>query len=210
MNNNFFSKALIWLFLGLFVTFITGYQISLNEALISGLYNSGIYYFLIFAQFGLVIYLSVRINQMKNMTAKIVFLSYSFLTGITLSYIYVLFELYSIIQIFGLTSLALLIMGFIGYTTNQDLSKVKNFIYIGLVSLILINLINIFLGSPFLNIIEVNFGILLFLVFIAYDIQKIKNMDGEERYAVHAALRLYLDFINLFLRLLKLLGKRKN
>ena len=210
MNNNFFSKVLMWLFIGLMITFFTGYQISLNENLMINLYNSGIYYLIILVQFGLVIFLSVRINKMENLTAKLVFMGYSFLTGLTLSYIYVLFELSSIIQIFGISSIALLIMGIIGYTTNQDLGKFRNFLYIGLIALILINVVNIFAGSQMLDFFQMNFGIVLFLIFIAYDIQKIKNMYGEEKYAVHSALRLYLDFINLFLRLLSLLGKRKN
>lgn len=210
MNNNFFSKVLMWLFIGLMVTFFTGYQISLNENLMINLYQSGIYYLIILVQFGLVIFLSVRINKMADLTAKLVFISYAFLTGLTLSYIYVLFELLSIIQIFGISSIALLVMGIIGYTTNQDLGKIRNFLYIGLIALILINVVNIFAGSQMLDFFQMNFGIVLFLIFIAYDIQKIKNMYGEEKYAVYSALRLYLDFINLFLRLLSLLGKRKN
>ncbi|MCD8569187.1 MAG: Bax inhibitor-1/YccA family protein [Geovibrio sp.] len=178
MNNNFFSKVLMWLFIGLMITFFTGYQISLNENLMINLYNSGIYYLIILVQFGLVIFLSVRINKMENLTAKLVFMGYSFLTGLTLSYIYVLFELSSIIQIFGISSIALLIMGIIGYTTNQDLGKFRNFLYIGLIALILINVVNIFAGSQMLDFFQMNFGIVLFLIFIAYDIQKIKNMYG--------------------------------
>ena len=207
-----YSKMFEWMFLGLMVTFLTGYIIANNyNMLISILEIPFIIYAII--EFGLVIFLSARIHKMSGTTAKICFLIYSFVTGLTFSSIFVVYELSSIIYMFGITAILFGIFALFGHFTNIDLSKISTFLLMGLVGIIICSIINIFINNDNFDLIITIISLIIFLAYTAYDIQKVKktmNTLPEENLAVISALELYLDFINIFLDLLRLAGKSKN
>ena len=150
---------------------------------------------------------------MQAMTAKILFALYSFLTGLTFSFIFIAFKMDSIIFVFGITSLMFIIMAIIGKITNIDLTKLRTILLMGLIGIIIASLINLFIGSQTFDLGITIIGIIIFTLYIAYDVQKVKYiaMDLEEdKAAIICAFELYLDFINLFIKLLRLLGKSKD
>jgi uncharacterized protein len=120
----------------------------------------------------------------------------------------------SIIYVFGLSAVVFGIFAFLGYRTGIDLTKLGSFLIMGLVAIIIGHIVNIFILNSSLDMMLLSLGIIIFLGFIMYDIQKIKNMayqiNDEEKFAIFGALQLYLDFINLFLRLLRLFGRRRD
>ena len=146
------------------------------------------------------------------MTAIISYLLYSILTGTTLSVIFAAFTTGSIAIVFGITALIFAIFAMIGYTTKADLSKWTNILLIGLLAVIIVGIINIFIGSDMVALVTSIITVILFIGFIAYDIQKIKYlttvMDDENKIAIIGALELYLDFINIFIHLLSIFGRR--
>ena len=210
--NKVYSKVFSWMFLGLIVTFLTGYLISTNlDILLFVLKIPFIIYAIL--EIGLVIYLSARIHKMSGTTAKICFIIYSFVTGITFSTIFLVYELSSIIYVFGITGILFGIFAIFGHFTNIDLSKISTFLLMGLLGIIICAIINMFLGNGTFDLIITIISIVIFLAYTAYDMQKIKktmNSLPEDNLAVIAALELYLDFINLFLDLLRLFGKSKD
>lgn len=201
----------LWMFVGLFVTALTSFYVVSNPNILLNVFGSGVYFILILLEFGLVIFLSARIHKMSYLTAAISFLLYAMVTGITCAGILVVYQIGSIILMFGLTALLFLIFGIIGYITNIDLSKFGNILLIGLVGIILVGLVNFFLGNTLIDMLICMVGIVIFLGLIVYDINKIKTylMEGEapSKMAIYGALNLYLDFINIFLYLLRLFGK---
>ena len=213
MENKIFSKVFMWMFIGLAITFATAFYVSLNENMVYNIFSGSLYWILLLAQIGAVLYLSVRIHKMSVETSKIVFIGYSFLTGLTFSIIFLAFGLQTIIFAFGLTSIVFLIFALLGYYTNIDLTKIRTYLILGLIFVILAPLANIFIQSSNFDLFLLVFGVLLFMGFIAYDIQKIKyaiyKIENEEKAAIFGALQLYLDFINLFIRILRLLSRSR-
>ena len=210
--NKIYSKVFGWMFLGLLVTFITGYIIANNINMLLFVLKIPFIIYIIL-ELGLVIFLSARIHKMSDTTAKICFLIYSFVTGLTFSTIFVIYELTSIIYVFGITALLFGIFAIFGHFTKLDLSKISTFLLMGLLGVIICSIINMFLGNSTFDLIITIISIIIFLAYTAYDMQKIKrsiNILPEENLAVISALELYLDFINLFLDLLRLFGKSKN
>lgn len=150
---------------------------------------------------------------MQPMTAKILFYLYSFLTGLTFSAIFVAYEMNSIVLIFGMTSALFAVMALIGKYTNLDLTKMGTILFIGLIGIVIASLINIIIGSETIDILVTIVGIIIFIGYIAYDVQKIKYIAAsleEDKAAIICAFELYLDFINLFIKLLRLFGKSKD
>lgn len=210
--NKIYSKVFGWMFLGLMVTFLTGFIISNNINMLLFVLKIPFIVYVIL-EIGLVIFLSTRIHKMNDTTAKICFLIYSFITGLTFSTIFIVYELSSIIYVFGITALLFGIFALIGHFTKIDLSKISTFLFMGLLGIIICTIINIFIGNNTFDLIITIISVIIFLVYTAYDIQKIKRMMNtlpEENLAVCVALELYLDFINLFLDLLRLFGKKRN
>ena len=207
-----YSKMFGWMFVGLLVTFLTGYAVSNSyDILLLVAQVPFIVYAII--EIGLVIFFSLKIRTMSSTTAKICFLLYSFVTGLTFSFLFLVYELYSMIYVFGITALLFGIFALIGYFTKIDLSKFSTFLFMGLLAIIICSLINMFVGNETFDLVLTIVGIVIFLGYTAYDIQKVKyNLDTfpRENLAIYGALELYLDFINLFLKLLSLFGKRKN
>ena len=207
-----YSKMFGWMFVGLLVTFLTGYVVSNSyDILLLVAQVPFIVYAII--EIGLVIFFSLKIRTMSSTTAKICFLLYSFVTGLTFSFLFLVYELYSMIYVFGITALLFGIFALIGHFTNIDLSKFSTFLFMGLLAIVICSLINMFIGNETFDLILTIIGIVIFLGYTAYDIQKVKyNLDTfpQDNLAIYGALELYLDFINLFLKLLSLFGKRRD
>lgn len=212
--NKVFSKIFMWMFLGLLVTFTTAYYISTNDNMIYNIFSGGKYWIIWILELVVVIWLSARITKMNSMSAKILFILYSLLTGLTLSSVFVIYKIESIVFVFLITAVVFLIMGLLGYFTKIDLTKLGTILLMLLLAIIIATIVNIFVGSEVFDLGICIVGLIVFLGFVAYDIQKVKNMlpmfPDEDNLAIFGALELYLDFINIFLRLLQLFGNNKD
>lgn len=212
-SNKIFSKVFLWMFIGLAITFGVGYYVSINANMLYNVFKT-YYWFLIIAELVVVIFLSARIRKMNPMTAKILFCAYSFLTGLTFSSIFVVYQMTSIVYVFGITSLIFLIFAAIGYFTKIDLTKIGIYLFMALLGVIICGIVNMFVGSESFNFALTVIALLVFIVYIAYDIQIIKRnlylIPEEDNLAIYGALQLYLDFINIFLRLLQLFGRNND
>jgi len=214
MENKLYPKVFMWMAVGLLVTFLTGFIVSTNENMLLSIFGGGKYFFFIIAELAVVIFLSARIHKMKATTARICFILYSFLTGLTFSSIFVVYELESIMLIFLVAAFLFGVFAIIGYKTNIDLSKLGTILIMLLLGIIVCTVVNIFLGNETFDIIICIVSIVVFLGFVAYDIQKIKRLENsmmeEDKIAIIGALELYLDFINIFLDLLRLFGNSRD
>ena len=200
-----------------------GYNIQISSAGISGLssigyaiYASPLKWVVMLAPLGIVFYMSFGINKMSAAKAQTVFWVFAALMGISLSSIFLMYTGGSIARVFFITSGTFGAMSIYGYTTKRDLTKLGSFLMMGLIGIIIASLVNLFLKSPQMYYIISILGVLIFVGLTAYDTQKIKNMyvstdTGElmGKKAVMGALTLYLDFINLFIMLLRLFGQRR-
>ena len=206
------SKVFMWLFIGLAITFGVAYTVSTNEVLLLELFAGGKYLILCLAEIGVAIFLGVRIRKMSKMTATICYLLYSILTGLTLSSIFIVYSLTSIVYVFAIAAILFLLFGLFGYFTKLDLSKWGTYLLMGLLSLLLSYIVSLFVGNETFNLAQAAIGIVIFLGFTSYDIHVIKRnlygIDDEDKQAVYGAFQLYLDFINIFIDLLRLFGKR--
>lgn len=215
MNNKFLSKVFCWMFIGLLVTFGTGFLVSSNEnILINVLSGPGLAVILIM-EIALVIFLTARIAKMSSSVAKASFILYSFVNGLFFSTYFVEFEISSLIFVFLTTAIVFAIFALIGATTKLDLTKMGTYLLMGLIGIIICGVINIFVGSSSFDFILSVIGVILFLGYTAYDVKLIMNSDKfamipEENLAIYGALELYLDFINLFIRLIEFFGKRSD
>ncbi len=212
-DNKIFSKIFFWMFIGLAITFGIGYYVSINENMLYNIFSK-YYIFLIIAELVVVIWLSARIRKMKPTTAKLLFCAYSFLTGLTFSSIFVVYKMTSIVMVFGITSLIFLIFALIGYFTKLDLTKIGTYLFMILIGVIICSLINMFVGSETFDLTLTIICLIVFIVYVAYDIHIIKRnlyaIPEEDNLAIYGALQLYLDFINIFLRLLQLFGRSRD
>ena len=213
MKNNLLSKVFGWMFIGLLLTFVTGYYVASNEYTFYKIFSGGIHFIFALIEIGLVIFLSARVHKMQPNTAKIVFMLYSIVSGITFSSIFIAYNLTSIFVIFLASALLFGIFACIGYFTNMDLSKFGTYLFMALIALIICIVINLFVGSDTFNLVINYICLLIFIGFTAYDIQKIKRLcdsTTNENIAIIGALELYLDFINIFISLLDLFGKGRD
>ena len=180
------------------------------------LFFSGFKWIVMLAPLGVVFYMSFGINKMSASKAQITFWIFAALMGLSLSSIFLLYTGTSITRVFLITSATFGAMSIYGYTTKRDLTKFGSFLMMGLIGIILASLVNIFMKSTMMHFVISILGVLIFVGLTAYDTQKIKNMyqssdTGEliGKKAVMGALTLYLDFINLFIMLLRLFGQRR-
>lgn len=204
------KKVFLWMTVGLLITFATGYVVSVNPNMIERIFSSSIYIILAIIELALVIILSARITKMNPTTARVLFILYSFVTGLTFSSIFIVYEISSIIYVFLITAIIFGILSLIGYSTNIDLTKFGTYLMMALIAILLSTIINIFIGNGTFEIIVCIISILVFLGFTAYDVQKIRRLSNyydEDSIAIIGALELYLDFINIFLDLLRLFAK---
>lgn len=214
MENKLISKSFLWMCFGLLVTFLTGYFVSNNEVMLENIYGGNMYFLFVIIEFILVIVLSARVMKMQPTTAKICFLLYSFVSGLTFASIFIFFEMSSIMFIFLISAIIFAIMALIGYFTNIDLTRIGTYLLFALLAVVIVSLINIFIGSSTLSLVISIICVLLFLGITAYDVQKIKALQSsglpEDNLAIYGALELYLDFINLFIHLLSIFGRSDN
>lgn len=206
------SKVFMWMFIGLLVTFLTGYVVSLNPNMLLGLFGGVGYVFCVICELLLVIFLSARISKMSPTTAKVSFLLYSFVTGLTFASIFIVYELTSIIYVFLITALVFGVFAFIGSSTKLDLTKTGTYLLMALLSVLICTILNMFIKSSSFDFVISVISVLIFIGFTAYDVQRVlrlydNNVLPEENLAIYGALDLYLDFINIFLELLKFFGK---
>lgn len=211
-NNKIFGKVFMWMFIGLLVTFLTGYVVSVNDNMLYNIFSGGTYFLLIIIELVLVIFLSSRIKKMQVTTARIVFILYSFVTGLTFGSIFVVFELTSIILVFLIAAALFGLFALIGYFTKLDLTKLGTILLMMLLGVVICVIVNMFLNNSTFDLVVSCISIIVFLGFTAYDIQKIKllayEFEEEGKVAIIGALELYLDFINIFLDLLRIFGNR--
>jgi uncharacterized protein len=217
-TQRFFVKVYSWMSVALIVTGLVAVWTASNQDIMSVLVESKYAFIvLILAEFLLVAYLVGWIMKMTSQTATVIFILYSVLNGLTLSVIFLIFTTDSIASTFFITAGTFAVMSIYGYITKTDLTKLGNLLLMGLIGLIIASAINLFYQNETLYWITTYAGILIFVGLIAYDTQKIKNLniignegtDEDKKEAIIGALTLYLDFINLFLKLLRLFGKRK-
>jgi FtsH-binding integral membrane protein len=213
------KNVYLWMTMALLISGFTAMLVAGNPVLIEKIFaGRGTLFLLFLAQFGLIWLISSRIGTMSFTTATLLFIAYSLLTGVTLSSIFVLFTVGSIASVFFITAGTFGAMSFVGYFMKKDLSAVGRFLTMALIGLIIASLVNIFLQSSLLMWICTISGVLLFSGLTAYDTQKIKQMflmhgaemnESTMKLALMGSLTLYLDFINLFLYLLRIFGDRK-
>ena len=210
MNNTFIAKVFKWLGIGLFVTFIVGYIVSTNLNLLSFLFKGYNYIIILIAEIVICIFLTTRIHSMDEKLAKILYIGYTALTGLTFSSIFIAYKIESIIWIFLVTSLILIIFSYIGTKMNINLRKLGIYLIILLLGTILLSFINLFIMNQTLNIVTCIIALAIFVAYIAYDIRKLEYYEDTENMAIIGAFDLYLDFINIFIRLLELFGKNRD
>ena len=213
LENYSYSKTFFWMFIGLLITFVTGYYVSLNENMLYNICTGGMHFLLFIVEIIIVIVLTRRLHKMSDMTAKILFCLYSFVTGLTFSVLFYAYSMQSIMYVFAVTGLLFLVFAFLGKTINIDLSKLGSIFMMILIGLLIVSIINIFIGSTMLELVLSWVFVILFLGITAYDIQRAKQLMiiyGEEKGSIMTALQLYLDFINIFIELLKLFGKSRD
>jgi Integral membrane protein, interacts with FtsH len=217
-TQRFFVKVYGWMSLALTITGFVAIWAASNVNIMSLLTENRWFFIgLIVLEFVLVAYLVGWIMKMSSQTATLIFILYSILNGLTLSVIFLLYTADSIASTFFITAGTFAIMSIYGYFTKSDLTKWGNLLLMGLVGLIIASVVNIFYQNEALYWITTYAGILIFTGLIAYDTQKIKKLniignegtDEDKKEAIIGALTLYLDFINLFLKLLRLFGRRK-
>ncbi len=211
--NKLYSKVYGWLFAGLLLTFATGAFLSNYENAMINLMNGVGYIVILLVEFGLAIFLSARIHKMSGATATFCYLLYSFVTGITFSTIFMAFEMKSLILIFLITAIVFGIFALFGTFTNLSLDKLGNTLLMMLLGIIIASLINIFVGSNTMDLIICIIGMIVFIGYISYDMKKLPVLFdslGEENGAIYGAFQLYLDFINIFIYLLRLFGGNDN
>ena len=220
----FLSGVFMWMFLALGLTAGTAYVFASTPSLISMLINpetgtmniTG--WIVMLAPLGLVIWMSAGFRRMSATTMVLVFVLYSVLMGASLSFIFLAYTGASIAKTFVITSAMFGAMGVLGYTTKTDLTKFGSIMFMGLIGIIIASLVNMFMKSGTMDYIISFLGVLIFTGLTAYDVQKLKRIgagvetDTEDtrKLTIMGALTLYLDFINLFLFLLRFFGDRKN
>ena len=220
-NARFMSRVYGWMTVGLCLTGAVAWNVSGNPGLVQAIFgNRLLFWGLIIAQLGAVAALSWLINRISGLTATLIYFLYAGLTGLTLSGIFLVFTGSSIAEVFGVTAFGFAGLSGVGYLTKRDLGPVGSFCMMGLFGLVGFGLLSMFFPSLMSgggNFVFSIVGIIVFAGLTAYDTQKIKGMnnpgnegtDAGRKTAIFGALTLYLDFINLFLSLLRLTGRRR-
>ena len=211
-------KVYVWMTLALLITGATAYGVATSPGLQMALFsNQVLFWGLIIAEFALVIGISAAINRLSLTTATLMFILYSVINGAVLSSIFLIYTMSSIASVFFITAGTFGVMALIGYTTKKDLTSMGKILLMALIGIIIATIVNIFLKSSGLQMIVSYLGVLVFVGLTAYDSQKIKQMlqmapdtsEASQKLALLGALTLYLDFINLFIYLLRIFGRRE-
>jgi FtsH-binding integral membrane protein len=218
-QSTYMSKVYAWMSIALMITAVTAAVVAGSPDMVRAIFGNRFMFMILFlAELGLVMGISGAINRISAMTATLLFVVYSVLNGVTLSVIFLVYTSASIGTTFAVTAGTFGVMSIYGYTTKRDLTSWGNLLFMALIGFVIASVVNMFLQSPVFYWICTYAGILIFVGLTAYDTQKIKEMgaggfdtsDGMQKGAILGALSLYLDFINLFLLLLRLFGNRRN
>ncbi|RZL07186.1 MAG: Bax inhibitor-1/YccA family protein [Pedobacter sp.] len=232
VSKRFFANVFLWMFVALGISTVAAYifgttpefmEMLRKPDLVTGAYKTTILgYAVMFSPLALVLLMSAGLSRLSFPALVGIFILYSALTGMSLSFVLQVFTTYSIITCFAAAAGIFGIMAFLGYTTDIDLSKFGPILMVGVVGLVIASLINMFVQSAQFSLIMAYAGIAIFTALTAYDVQNIKRIGmgieqaGDEvltvdakKMAIMGALRLYLDFLNIFLYLLQIFGSRK-
>lgn len=216
-QSDFVAKVFRWMSLALFVTAAVAMFVASNEGIVKAINsNQIVFWSLMLGELGLVFWLSSQINKISTTTATIGFFAYAALNGVSFSVIFSIFTAASIAYTFGITAGTFALMAIYGYVTKKDLTSIGSLCFMTLIGLIGASLLNLFMNSSFLFSVINYLGVFVFVGLTAYDTQKIKGMclvgaEGSEeghKASIMGALALYLDFINLFIYILRIFGKR--
>ncbi|MBQ6063837.1 MAG: Bax inhibitor-1/YccA family protein [Prevotella sp.] len=212
-------KVYLWMTLALVITAITSYGVATSPTLLGLIYPSKLTFFgLIIAELALVFWVSARIDKLSLTNATLLFILYAIINGATMASIFMLYSPTVITKVFFITAGTFGAMAAYGYSTKSDLSSWGKILIMAVVGLIIAMLVNMFLRSSMMDLIVSGIGVLVFTGLTAYDSQKIKQMlalqsdmgESAQKIALLGALSLYLDFINLFLYLLRFFGRGNN
>lgn len=212
-------KVYVWMTLALVITGFTAFGIAENPGLVYTIVtNRLLFWGLVIGEFALVMAIYGAIGRLSATAATLLFVLYSIVNGATLSVIFLAYTMTSIASVFFITAGTFAVMAFIGYTTKTDLTSFGKMLMMGLVGIILATVVNIFIGSSMLNMMVSYVGVVVFVGLTAYDSQKIKNLlyqvdnmsEEAQKLALLGSLTLYLDFINLFLMLLRIFGGNRD
>jgi len=219
ISGTFIQSVYMWMAIGLGLTGSISYYIATSEAAKIFLFGTPMLLMgLCIAELAMVVFLSVRINKMSATTATAIFVAYAALNGVTISGIFLMYTMSSIASTFFAAAGAFLAMTIYGMTTKKDLTSWGSFLFMGLIGIVIASVVNMFIKSGPMGMIISYIGVLVFTGLTAYDTQKIKEMamtqpddigaSAIRKASILGALQLYLDFINLFLMLLRIMGNR--
>ena len=220
LAKNFVANVFSMMFIALIVSGITAFWFA-SSGMVYNLYSetggmNALGWIIMLAPLGLVMLMGFGFQKLSVLQLMGVFMAYSLLTGMSLSFIFLVYSAPSIVSTFFISAITFGIMAFAGYTTKTDLTKMGSLLFMGLIGIVIASLINLFIGSDGIDYIISIVGVLVFTGLTAYDVQKIKRIGAgiehgtasSQKLMIMGALTLYLDFINLFLMLLRLLGNR--
>lgn len=209
-------KVYLWMTLALMITGITAAGVANSPNILALIYSSQVVMWgIIIAEFSLVIYISARLEKLSLSTATTLFALYSILNGVMLSSIFLLYSTAIISKVFFITAGTFGVTALYGYATKKDLSSLGNILFMALIGLVIATVVNVFMKSAMFDLILSYIGVIIFVGLTAWDSQKIKHMmmvqqnadESAQKLALIGALSLYLDFINLFLYLLRIFGR---
>ena len=220
MVNGFIRSVYNWMAIGLALTGFVAFYVANSETALRIIFgNRMIFFGLIIAELAMVFYLSARVHKMKASTATNLFVAYAALNGATLSVVFLAYTKASIASTFFVCAATFVGASLYGWTTKKDLTSWGSFLFMGLIGIIIASVVNLFLHSSAMAMVISYIGVLLFTGLTVYDTQYIKNMalsqpadvgsSAVRKGAIIGALKLYLDFINLFLMLLRIMGNRE-
>lgn len=218
--SRFIANVFSWMVAGLVVTATAAYY-TVESGFIANLFNesggmSGLGWVVMLAPLGFILAMNLGFQRWSSLSLTLLFLAFSGVMGVSLSSIFLVYAMSSITQVFVITSATFAVMAVVGYTTETDLTRFGSLLMMALIGIIIASFVNWFIGSSSLDYIISIGGVLVFTGLIAYDTQKLKRIGAGVEYgsetasklAILGATSLYLDFVNLFLFLLRLLGRR--
>lgn len=212
-ERTFIQRVYQWMAIGLMVTGFVAMSVAGNPALLKAL-SGGLFFILVIIELGLVFWLSSQIMKLSPGAAIGGFLIYSALNGLTLSFIFLAYTAASITQVFFITAGTFAAVSVYGWTTKSNLTSMGSLLFMGLIGIIIASIVNLFLRSTMFDLIISYIGVAIFVGLTAYDTQRLKRIHqsgvgATEQIAILGALALYLDFINLFIMLLRIFGRRR-
>jgi len=221
-SRKFIASVFLWMFVALGVSAVSAYIFANTPALFETLVNpvtgpTGLAYVVMFAPLAFILLIRFGLNRISYPVLALLFIAYATVTGISLSFILLAFTASSVLGVFITSSLVFGIMAIAGYTTHTDLTKFGSILIMFLIGIVIASLVNMFIHSSGLDMLISYIGVAVFVGLTAYDVQKLKNIGagleyGEASYkkmALMGGLTLYLDFVNLFIMLLRVFGRRR-